>query len=164
MERQFGLLENTLDKVTFSKTINYRGVNVQEIDCNCDIKLYVKIENNRIFIIKIGYREWNIICSEKFLNYFSQLDEKSQIKISIVINYLEEKGVNLGAENSSKIKGTNFNLRELRPINSNNEAIRIFYTFTPKRMPILLGGGNKDNCNPITWYKQQIKYSRKRIY
>lgn len=161
LERQFGLLENTLDKVTFSKTINYRGVNVQEIDCNCDIKLYVKIENNRIFIVKIGYREWNIICSEKFLNYFSQLDEKNQIKISIVINYLEEKGVNLGADNSSKIKGTNFNLRELRPINSNNEAIRIFYTFTPKRMPILLCGGDKDNCNLITWYKQQIKIAEK---
>jgi uncharacterized protein (DUF697 family) len=161
LERQFGLLENTLDKVTFSKTINYRGVNVQEIDCNCDLKLYVKIENNRIFISKIGYGEWNIICSERILDYCSKLNEKNKIKLAIAVNHLEEKGVNLAYPDSSKIKGTNFNLRELRVINNSNEAIRIFYTFTMKKMPILLWGGNKHNYDSDDWYKKHIKIAEK---
>lgn len=155
LERQFGLLENNIKKVIFTKTIQSKSLEIQEIEFDYDDKLYIHIENNnKIRIVRIGNREWNILCSDEFLNNWLYIREKNQIKVAICINHLEVKGVNLEYPHSSKIKGSSFNLRELRPVNSSNEAIRVFYTFTNNRIPLLLCSGDKDNENQ--WYTKQI--------
>ena len=82
--------------------------------------------------------EWTVICTQEFHNYWKTISEKKQIKIATYINYLEVQGIQLGYPHSSDIKGSSLTLRELRPISSDNEAVRVFYRFTPQQRAILL--------------------------
>ena len=101
-----------------------------------------------------GKKQWQIICSPSFCKYWQSLADECQIKIAIYLNYLEEQGVTLSDPYSSKVKGSGY--RELKPISHAKEAIRIFYRFTPARIPILLCGGNKDGWNTEKWYKKYV--------
>ncbi|MEA5617260.1 type II toxin-antitoxin system RelE/ParE family toxin [Cronbergia sp. UHCC 0137] len=60
-----------------------------------------------------------------------------------VVQLLEEKGTQLPFPYSSDVKGAkNSHLRELR-IQSRGKPIRVFYAFDPRRVAILLIGGDK---------------------
>jgi hypothetical protein len=99
-------------------------------------------------------KKWELLCTEKFIDFWYSLNEEDKIKTSIYLDYLQQKGVTLKYPYSSNIKGSCY--RELIPISHANEAIRIFYRFTPLRLPILLCGGDKDGCNPEKWYKKYV--------
>lgn len=104
--------------------------------------------------------QWTIICTNKFFDYWSSLKEEQQIKIATYINYLERVGLNLGYPRSTKVKNSSF--RELRAINTGNEAIRIFYRFTPQQVAILLSGADKDGVkDKDKWYREQTKIAER---
>ncbi len=99
-------------------------------------------------------KEWTILCTDKFIDFWYNLSDEDKIKTVIYIDYLQQKGVTLNYPYSSDIRGSCY--RELIPISHANEAIRIFYKFTPARIPILLCGGDKDGKNSERWYRKYV--------
>jgi hypothetical protein len=71
------------------------------------------------------------------------LTESEQISIDAHVRKLEQRGPNLPFPYSSGIAGSRHShLRELR-VQSGGKPLRIFYAFDPRRVAILLIGGDK---------------------
>ncbi len=86
---------------------------------------------------------WEIEYTNEFELWWQTLREEQQDDIVSVVQLLEEKGTQLPFPYSSDIKGAkNSHLRELC-IQSGGKPIRIFYAFDPRRVAILLIGGDK---------------------
>ncbi len=86
---------------------------------------------------------WEIEYTNEFDIWWQTLREEQQDDIVSVVQLLEEKGTQLPFPYSSDVKNSkNSHLRELR-IQSGGKPIRIFYAFDPRRVAILLIGGNK---------------------
>jgi hypothetical protein len=86
---------------------------------------------------------WEIEYTNEFELWWQTLREEQQDDIVSVVQLLEEKGTQLPFPYSSDIKvSKNSHLRELR-IQSGGKPIRIFYAFDPRRVAILLIGGDK---------------------
>lgn len=65
----------------------------------------------------------------------------------------QEKGADLRRPHSDKLKGSHFDLRELR-VNAPVATIRILYAFDPIRQAVLLVGGDKRGDK--RFYKRMI--------
>jgi hypothetical protein len=86
---------------------------------------------------------WEIEYTNEFDLWWQTLTEEQQDDIVSIVQLLEEKGTQLPFPYSSDVKGSkNSHLRELR-IQSGGKPIRIFYAFDPRRVAILLIGGDK---------------------
>jgi hypothetical protein len=86
---------------------------------------------------------WEIEYTNEFEIWWQTLSEEQQNDIVSVVQLLEEKGTQLPFPYSSGVKGSKHShLRELR-IQSCGNPIRIFYAFDPRRVAILLIGGDK---------------------
>ena len=86
---------------------------------------------------------WEIEYTNEFDIWWQPLREEQQDDIVSVVQLLEEKGTQLPFPYSSDVKGAkNSHLRELR-IQSRGKPIRVFYAFDPRRVAILLIGGDK---------------------
>ena len=83
-----------------------------------------------------------IIVTDVFEDWFDKLSEKDSDAVTKSVDRLEDFGVSLGFPYSSDIKGSRFDLRELR-IQSGGRAIRVFYAFDALRQAVLLTGGHK---------------------
>lgn len=81
--------------------------------------------------------------TDEFKNWWDTVSEKQQNDIVAVVNLLAEKGTNLSFPYSSGIIGSKHSqMRELR-VQCGGKPLRIFYAFDPRRMAILLIGGDK---------------------
>ena len=86
---------------------------------------------------------WEIEYTDEFGNWWDTLSEKEQNDIVAVVNLLADKGFNLPFPYSSGLIGSKHSqMRELR-VQSGGKPIRIFYAFDPRRIAILLVGGDK---------------------
>lgn len=86
---------------------------------------------------------WNVEFTNEFGEWWEALTEKQQDDITASVELLEEKGPQLKFPHSSGIEGSKHShMRELR-VQSGGNPIRIFYAFDPRRMVILLIGGDK---------------------
>ena len=86
---------------------------------------------------------WEIEYTDEFGNWWNTLNEKEQNNIVAVVNLLADKGSNLPFPYSSGIVGSKHSqMRELR-VQSGGKPLRIFYVFDPRRIAILLIGGDK---------------------
>lgn len=86
---------------------------------------------------------WQIEYTDEFESWWQTLTEDQQDDIVSVVQILEKKGIKLPFPYSSNVKGSKHShLRELR-IQSSGKPIRIFYAFDPRRVAILLIGGDK---------------------
>jgi len=86
---------------------------------------------------------WDIEYTDEFGDWWDSLSETQQTDVAATVELLAEKGPNLPSPYSSGIEGTvQFSLRELR-IQSQGRPIRVFCTFDPRRVAILLMGGDK---------------------
>ncbi len=156
------LLQETIDSLEIEKLQLQKAIENLEITNNqLQISLLESQKQSGQFTLdneSLAFEEidkkWDIICTEKFLDFWYELSEEDKIKTTTYIDYLQQKRVNLKYPYSSNIKGSCY--RELIPINHADEAIRIFYKFTPERVPILLCGGDKDGHNAEKWYKKYI--------
>lgn len=97
-------------------------------------------------------------CEVEFTDEFEQwwktLTESQQEDISAIVEELERRGANLPSPYSSKIIGSKYShMRELR-IQSGGHPLRIFYAFDPRRVAMLLTGGDKTGDG--MFYKRMV--------
>jgi hypothetical protein len=95
--------------------------------------------------------------TDEFGNWWISRSSTQQEDVAAVVALLEEQGTHLGYPFSSDIKGSRHShLRELR-VQSKGRPIRVFYAFDPRRMAILLIGGEKSNNKKF--YKQTVAWA-----
>lgn len=102
-------------------------------------------------------------CEVEFTNEFERwwesLNEEEQDSVAASVGLLEEMGVRLSFPHSSGINGSKHTqMRELR-VQHKGEPYRILYAFDPRRMAILLIGGNKTGDN--RWYETFVPIADK---
>ena len=98
--------------------------------------------------------EWDIEYTDAFGDWWEGLTEAEQVDVAAVVELLEEKGPQLPYPYSSGIKGSRHtHMRELR-IQHAGRPYRTLYAFDPRRMAILLIGGDKTG-NP-RWYDAHV--------
>ena len=84
---------------------------------------------------------WEVEYTDEFGEWWKGLDEGDQERLIAVVSKLEERGPALPRPFADTVKGSRHaNMKELRPLGSN---IRVFFAFDPRRMAILLIGGDK---------------------
>jgi hypothetical protein len=92
--------------------------------------------------------------TDEFERWWNDLDEDAQVAVDAYVTLLEEHGVGLGFPHSSDIKGASTTqMRELRPVYK-GKPYRVLYAFDPRRMAILLLGGDK--TGDPNWYKKFV--------
>ncbi len=90
---------------------------------------------------------WIVEYTDEFGEWWKYLSESQQDDTTTVIELLEEDGPDLRFPRSSGIEGSKHkHMRELR-VQSSGNPIRVFYAFDPKRVAILLIGGDKAGNN-----------------
>ncbi len=92
--------------------------------------------------------------TDEFEEWWNTLNEGEQSTVDAYVKMLEEFGVGLGYPYSSDIKGSKQSqMRELRPQHQ-GKPYRVLYAFDPRRMAILLIGGDKTGNN--RWYEEYV--------
>lgn len=84
---------------------------------------------------------WEVEYTDEFGQWWDGLSEGEQEAIRAGMLWLEQEGPALGRPMADTIKGSRHqNMKELRPPATN---IRVLFAFDPRRMAILLIGGDK---------------------
>lgn len=97
--------------------------------------------------------------TDEFEEWWNALNETEQAAVDAYVKMLEEFGIALGYPYSSEIKGSKYpQMRELRPQHK-GKPYRVLYAFDPRRMAILLVGGDKTGNN--RWYKEFVPIADK---
>ncbi len=97
---------------------------------------------------------WDVEYTNEFGEWWNTLTEAAQIDVTASVELLEQLGPNLRFPHSSGINGSKHeHMRELR-IQHKGQPYRTLYAFDPKRVAILLIGGNK--MGNERWYKKFI--------
>lgn len=108
-------------------------------------------------LFQIGYipnMEWEVEYTDEFGYWWDRLSEAEQEDVAAVVELLEEKGPQLPYPYSSGINGSrHYHMRELR-IQHAGRPYRVLYAFDPRRMAILLIGGDKTGNR--RWYDVNI--------
>jgi hypothetical protein len=93
---------------------------------------------------------WEIEFTDEFGAWWNELTEAQQDAVDRVAELLEARGPQLGFPYSSDIKGSRHGrLRELR-VQAQGRPLRVLYAFDPRRMAMLLLGGDKTGDD--AWY------------
>lgn len=86
---------------------------------------------------------WQVEDTDEFGAWWDTLSENERIRITASVGLLERRGPNLPFPHSSGISGSRHgHMRELR-VQIAGRPIRVFYAFDPRRIAILLIGGDK---------------------
>ena len=81
--------------------------------------------------------------TDEFGAWWNTLSESEQEDVAAYVTLLEARDVRLGFPYSSAVNGSRHgHMRELR-VQSGGRPLRVFYAFDPRRMAILLIGGDK---------------------
>jgi len=97
-------------------------------------------------------------CEVEYTNEFGAwwdgLTEDEQDSVAAIIGVLEQRGVQLGHPYSSDVKNSRHGqMRELK-IQHAGRPYRVLYAFDPRRMAILLLGGDKTGDG--RWYEKFV--------
>jgi hypothetical protein len=102
---------------------------------------------------------WEIEYTDEFEVWWNELTENEQISVTAYVSLLEQLGTNLRFPYSSGINNSKYgHLRELR-IQHQSDPYRVLYAFDPRRVAILLIGGNKKGDD--RWYEKLIPLADK---
>ena len=86
---------------------------------------------------------WQVEVTDEFTAWWDGLTEAEQEAVTAHVGVLEEIGPALDFPRTSQIKGSRHGrMRELR-IKCQGRQLRVLYTFDPRRVAILLIGGDK---------------------
>jgi hypothetical protein len=97
---------------------------------------------------------WEIEYTDEFASWWDLLTAAEQESVDAVITLLENKGPHLAFPFSSGIiNSRHSHLRELR-IQHKGEPYRVLYAFDPRRVALLLIGGNKTGDD--RWYERYV--------
>ncbi|HBG18751.1 MAG TPA: addiction module toxin RelE [Desulfobulbaceae bacterium] len=97
--------------------------------------------------------KWEVEYTDEFGEWWETLSEDEQESIAVSIGLLEIMGPNLPRPHSDTVKGSRFNMKELRTQHA-GKPYRTLYTFDPRRMAMLLIGGYKTGNDD--WYQTFI--------
>lgn len=96
---------------------------------------------------------WEVEYTDQFGDWFEELDGRQQNSLVIAVEILQEQGPGLGRPLVDTIKDSRHaNMKELRPRRGN---LRVLFAFDPRRMAILLIGGDKTH-RWEEWYEEII--------
>jgi hypothetical protein len=96
---------------------------------------------------------WEVEYTDQFEAWYRTLSEVSEAAVQVAVERLQQGGPGLGRPWVDTLHGTHSaNLKELRPRGGN---IRILFAFDPRRMAILLIGGDKTG-RWQEWYAEMI--------
>lgn len=96
---------------------------------------------------------WEVEFTDQFGDWFEALDTAAQRTVVAAVQILEGQGPALGRPLVDTIKSSRHaNMKELRPSGSN---LRILFAFDPRRMAILLLGGDKTH-QWERWYRDIV--------
>lgn len=99
---------------------------------------------------------WIVEYTDEFEQWWDSLTSSEQDEIAVIVGLLENMGPSLSFPYSSGIKNAKYShLRELR-IQHAGEPYRVLYAFDPRRIAILLFGGNKKGDDQ--WYEKKCTY------
>ena len=102
---------------------------------------------------------WNAEYTNEFGEWWDRLAESEQDDITATVELLLEHGPHLLHPYSSGIQGSRHrHMRELR-VQSGGRPIRVFYAFDPRRVVILLIGGDKTGND--RFYEQYVPVADK---
>ncbi len=97
---------------------------------------------------------WDVEYTDEFGIWWASLRESEQVSIDASVRLLEERGPNLSFPHSSGLEGSRYpHMRELR-IQHQGRPYRIPYAFDPRRIAILLLGGDKTGDD--RWYEVHV--------
>ena len=86
---------------------------------------------------------WNVEYTDEFGTWWDALTGDERVRITASVGLLERRGPNLPFPHSSRISGSRHgHMRELR-VQVGGRPLRVFYAFDPRRVAILLIGGDK---------------------
>ena len=86
---------------------------------------------------------WEVEHTDEFEGWWETLTEEEQVSVAAMVQLLEQRGPQLPHPYSSGVNSSRHGrMRELR-VQHAGEPYRVFYAFDPRRMAILLIGGNK---------------------
>ncbi|MDE2863385.1 MAG: type II toxin-antitoxin system RelE/ParE family toxin [Chloroflexota bacterium] len=87
--------------------------------------------------------EWEVEFTYEFESWWNGLSESQQESVAARVELLIEHGPQLPFPHSSNVVSSRYGgMRELR-IQSGGRPYRVFYAFDPRRIAILLTGGDK---------------------
>jgi len=94
---------------------------------------------------------YEVEFADEFGEWWENLPPEEQESIAFSVRLLEEEGINLKRPQADTIKGSAYpNMRELR-CQHEGRPFRVLYIFDPRRVAILLIGGDKTGNK--RWYK-----------
>jgi len=103
--------------------------------------------------------EWGVEYTDEFENWWESLDEDEQESITSCVLLLEVRGPMLAYPFSSGIEQSRHShMRELR-IQHGGRPFRVLYAFDPRRVAILLIGGDKTGDD--RWYDKYVSLADK---
>jgi hypothetical protein len=86
---------------------------------------------------------WEVEYTDEFEAWWLELDDNEQESIAASVGLLEQLGPGLGYPHSSGVSQSRHGrMRELR-VQHRGRPIRIFYAWDPRRICLLLVGGDK---------------------
>ncbi len=96
---------------------------------------------------------WEVEFTDQFGEWFADLDDRAQAAVVAAVKILEHGGPALGRPLVDTVKSSRHaNMKELRP---RGGYLRVLFAFDPRRMAILLIGGDKSN-RWQAWYREFI--------
>ena len=97
---------------------------------------------------------WEVEYTDEFGDWWDRLTEAEQESIDASVRLLEERGPQLPHPHSSAVgRSKHPHLRELR-IQHRGRPYRVLYAFDPRRIAILLIGGDKTGND--RWYEEFV--------
>lgn len=97
---------------------------------------------------------WEVEVTDEFSAWWDGLTEAEQEAVTAHVGVLEEIGPALDFPHTSQIKGSRHGrMRELR-IKCQGRQLRVLYAFDPRRVAILLIGGDKTGND--RWYEEFV--------
>lgn len=96
---------------------------------------------------------WEVEYTDQFGDWFAALVIEDQRRVTAAVRFLEEQGPGLGRPHVDTIASSRHaNMKELRP---RGGQLRVLFAFDPRRMAILLLGGDKTH-RWNSWYDKAI--------
>lgn len=97
---------------------------------------------------------WKVEYTDEFGDWWNFLDADEQESVAAYVRLLEEKGPRLPFPYSSRVESSRHShMRELR-VQHKGMPYRLLYAFDPRRVAILLIGGNKTGDD--RWYEKYV--------
>jgi hypothetical protein len=103
--------------------------------------------------------EWEVEFTDEFDQWWSCLTEEEQESVASSVIVLRQFGPALGFPHSSGVAGSKHShMRELR-VQHHGKPYRVLYCFDPRRVAVLLIGGDKTGNN--RWYETYVPLADK---